>query len=494
MIFIPTTLSLSNNQKNLTRPIPTKYYCECSLKRIFILAQNEPLARIIRNNNTIHPILSKSVDLFRRLNNIMDNRRKTQHPLACNLFRDRSWVNTSRQTISSRQIGIVTDEKCDIRLDGEQLIEDNEVEDDFIQTTKDIIINTRHALFNAISSIPQLEELSNRPDLLWNNGFYEMKDWILERDGQTCSLNRLSMLHKNGSFYFFPEITNNPVDKIVPDKERQGVIEFVKEDFSGSLKMIHPIYNTTIPGGGIGINLVVQGSTIISRWGGRAALASVGNMNFDQNPTLIQAFRRNEKTIDIASDSITGSNIAILALPMVMTLLPVAFITELPSLAMLTYVIFTDIFSVIPFLIKGMELIETSSNNDIFASYRSGTMKMGQTEIWIGSCQGENNFQKIGITFVVISLVTIMMALGCEILATRYVRRRRLQGERDYHGPFGIKPSWQLYGPLQDENEDVFEEQYELERFRRYSDEKTMFEQDEKQNKKIIHPMNSNLL
>ena len=423
-----TQQNTTNSSISLEQKFKPEDHNDHARDRVFAISTDEPLANILRNDEISKKHLRKAVQLFRNFTTLMDNRIKNDHPLACNLEDDHEWLKTSTKTMSARQIGKVN-ERCNTRVNARIAVHNKELSSSVLTDSRNIIINARHSLFTSLSSIKRMEDFKNRSDLFWHNGTFEMKDWQLERSNQRCELNRLSMYHVNESFYYYPEMTNNPVDALMADYQRQGILEFVKEDFSKSLKLVHPWYNITKQGineDGFTQGLNVSGTTIIGRWAGRASLASVGIMSFDTNPAIKHAFDANMKHIEIASDSVTYSNIAILALPMLMTLIPITFITEFSTFGIFTYVIFTDICSIIPFLIKGIELIlaSTTQRDEIFA-YRAGDMKMGQTEIWVASCKGKDDFKKIGILFVISSIGIMIIGLLTEFYAHRYSQRKR---------------------------------------------------------------------
>lgn len=154
---------------------------------------------------------------------------------------------------------------------------------------------------------------------------------------------------------------------------------------------------------------------------------------------LARAFRKNINLVDIASDSITISNIAILALPMLMNIIPVSFVADLNGLGMFVYVLVTDVFTTLPFLIKGVELIRSSRpNSKVVMAHSAGTDSLGTFQVWASQCRGRDYFRVTGIIFVLVALTALVLGLALEIWARNIMRRRFIEaGKGKLHGPFG---------------------------------------------------------
>lgn len=92
---------------------------------------------------------------------------------------------------------------------------------------------------------------------------------------------------------------------------------------------------------------------------------------------------------DQVLDSLTASNIAISALHMVLSVLLVAFITDDNTLGIFFYILFTDIVSTVPFLLKGIELlIMACHTRAMVTALFTGDDNLGQLEISVSACGG----------------------------------------------------------------------------------------------------------
>lgn len=206
--------------------------------------------------------------------------------------------------------------------------------------------------------------------------------------------------------------------------------EYVPQYGTTALPMVHPSRLT---------GELENSSTITSAWGGSGK--SVVTLKFDEmDMPLSMAFNENLLAIDIASDSITPSNIAILALPMAMSLIPVAFVADLNIVGMFVYILVTDVFSIIPFLIKGVELVQSAlSKNTVMVYYHAGNVTIGNSQVYVVSCRGEGVFRKTGIVFISIALASMCLGILLELFAKRIMQTKRASKKNGskVKGPFG---------------------------------------------------------
>lgn len=237
--------------------------------------------------------------------------------------------------------------------------------------------------------------------------------------------------------------TNHPLHAFVPDGKRVFVEEFVRVDLDHGPSITFQARAGESTQAGTGQRSVSNGTTFVRTSGGIVPFAYVP-MGVDENPALSEAMRLNEVAVDQARDAITLSNVAILALPMVVSLVPVAFIADLNTCATLLYVVFTDLLAVLPFLIKGVELVYTgSAQRGETVAYHIGSPELGLLEVWSVACQGDSSFQALGIAFICVAVGTMIVGLVLELVAANVMRRkrRRLASQKlekgEALGPFG---------------------------------------------------------
>lgn len=464
---------------SLKQPYDGARYSSYAVERIFALSNRSPTATNMRANEEYKNAFQDLILIFRDINKVLDDRLQRNDPRACNLdFFQVDWVNITAQTAGVNQIfPIDLRTKCNAQFQVYDKVNDDTKPYRFVERSRSVIVKARSALFNSLSTMNGIPD-KTRTDLSWNNGLFELKGWNLRREDQVCVLDRASAYNRNGDIFVTADMTNFPIDLVVEDKKRQVITEYVKDDLSGSLEMIHYDYNTSAIGGKRGC--LKKATNILGRWSNKVSLTATGNMKFDDNPALPTALSLNRVSVDISSDSITRSNGALLILPMVMSLIPVAFIAELNTWATFWYIIFTDIFSLIPFAIKGFELIQSSKkSSDVIHVYRSGNSTLGQMEIWVASCQGQRSFRTVGIIFVVLALIFLILGISLEFFANSYMRKQRNLKGAQAEGPFGILLFQQHPETIVEEKAVLqYENKYDEERNRRYSQEEALYRND----------------
>lgn len=72
-------------------------------------------------------------------------------------------------------------------------------------------------------------------------------------------------------------------------------------------------------------------ATIFEQWQGRYGVSGLADMKPNEIPALQHALELSELDSGQASDALTFSNIAILALPMALSMVPVALVTDVSS-------------------------------------------------------------------------------------------------------------------------------------------------------------------
>ena len=250
-----------------------------------------------------------------------------------------------------------------------------------------------------------------------------VKGWDIVKTGQRCSIETGFAYRANATWYVRAVATNRPVDAFVPDGERLYVQEFVAPDFGHALSMVHPNMG----------GMLVNGTTLLVRQGRKAGFLSVA-MGDAENPALEEALRLNELAVDQAQGAITPSNVATLALPMVMALIPVAFVAGLNTFSTILNIVFTDNFSALPFLIKGVVLTTASNvNRGELVAFHIGTADLGVVEVWAAQCHEEDSFRDLGIAFIFTASAVTILGVAFEMFAWKHMRQKG----RSAQGPFG---------------------------------------------------------
>lgn len=396
--------------------------------RISSVSTTSPVATYFRNNPKADKAISKVFDYIERVWSLVDTRRRNNDSQACNLYSTvpKDWVSQMKTRVKTFQIGIV-DDSCLSKVDLRTAISDNELPSSIVYNLRDLFAESRRLTSQAF------HELKIVPDGNWSadGKAYDFSIRKMIRSGQTCTVDDVFAHHRNGVWYLRAGVTNAPIRQSMPDFERHYLQEFFPRNGTSSLKMIQPNIRT---------GKWEYSTTIVERWGG-TGMTIEQPMRFDDPISpLAHAFQRNLVTIDLASDAITVSNVAILALPMAMNFIPVAFVADFHMLGMFIYVVVTDVFSTIPFLIKGIELIRSSqpTQEEVFAFF-TGNETLGTMQSWVAECRGEEAFREVGVIFVSVGLCALIVGVALEVWAKRYMYWKRSQAKDSWtvNGPFG---------------------------------------------------------
>lgn len=408
------------NAQELAQPFQTSDYSKAYVGRLYSLNTTSPVLDALKGNETAAAAISDAFNLIETLDAVVQERRQTNHTEACNIVYTSSWTSSFRRLTPIFQIGSV-EETCNARLDAGVAVKSGSLDSSITSTTRQKIVNVRNVLFDA--SRKALVENNNLlpTDGNWTQGVYQLMPSERANDGQRCLMDSTSAYFTNNRWYLRAAVTNHNVNDYIEDWRRQFILEFVPDPSSNetteSLRMIHPSPLN---------DRNVRSSTIVLMWGGRAYTGTTpGDDDFsDPISPVSQAFRENLVHIDQASDSITISNIAILALPMAMNLIPVAFIADITAFGSVLYIVLTDILSTVPFLIKGIELILWSApRKEIVISFHGGDETLRLVEVMAVRCRGETLFQTTGIIFIIVGLTVMILGVLLEVWAKRYMMK-----------------------------------------------------------------------
>lgn len=381
------------------------------------ISTDSPITRQIRKNKTLQELVNPAFDVFERIASVIDDRRKDNHTDACNLPTNLGWRKRAIKTTRNFQIGFM-DETCFTSLNIRDAVESKELPYSDLSTARTIMHEAHTALYKASFDAVGILARDNKN---WSdrNAPYRLADIPQRRSEQTCSIEALSGYRVQGTWYLRSIVTNKPVSQVMPQKFRQFVIEWVPSEGNEALRMIHFNFSRE------GEECLVNSSTIFNQWAGRGQKSAEG-YDFESRVTAISAaYRQNLISVDIASDSVTVSNIAILALPMTMNIIPVAFVAELTFLGMFAYVVVTDIFSTVPFFVKGIELIQSSNpREEVVVAFHGGNKTLGSMELFSAVCRGKETFRVTGIVFVVFATFAMFFGVAFEIWAYRLMRHR----------------------------------------------------------------------
>lgn len=374
-----------------------------------------------------------------------DKRVNEDHPRACNLD-SHNWLDDLTKDLVKRNFPEL-DTECRSRLDSADRRFDpyliKHLNESFIRTIYGKLSAASQAIARGISNLT-----FDNIDPGSVNKVHPLEDWIITRGSQWCNVQTMGAFRKYGTWYLRLGITNHNVNNI-RSKDRLIFDEFVRADMKATL-------NSQLNVPGSERQKIVPNATTVYRESRGRAPWSIVEMSIDENYAMMEGLRLVELEVNQAEDALTPSNLAILALPIVLTFVPLAFIAELNDCATLLYVTFTDLFSVLPLLIKGIELYMTGSNRQSdMAAFHVGNKTFGWLELWSVQCAGSSKFAVAGEILMAVSVSAVFVGLLIEYIAWRVMKKRRKMGNggKDYgkmKGPFGElyqSDSWLMGDP-----------------------------------------------
>lgn len=243
---------------------------------------------------------------------------------------------------------------------------------------------------------------------------------------QSCSNDYVGFVRRGGVWFVAERVTNDHKDVTLGTNARLFAHEYVRVVEGGkvdSLEMVLKRKNGTE---------WLKGSTAVSERTGAVTGSEFVEVFQPNNLAVLEALKRGSHQTQQASDATTPSNIAILALPLAMNLVPVALIADVNSLGMLVYTLLTDVLTTIPLAIKGVEVISigASSNIAVVTRITGGNLwsdadrdKDKAAETWVAECRANGNLTLIGVILLTVAIVFMIGGIAAEILAKRFVKR-----------------------------------------------------------------------
>lgn len=418
--------SIASNSSNLTQ-VPDLNKFPNWARRLSSVDTTSPVTRYFRQNPDADKAIGQVFDYIETVWNVVETRRKNNDSRACNLYKaiPSDWAFRMASRLKIFQMGEV-DQSCFSQINLRTAVSSGELPYTIFRNLTRLFSESRRITTEAFQNLRLV------PDGNWSSDGkpYNLTYLKLGRSGQTCTVDTVFAYRKNNVWYLRAGVTNAPAYVSKPDYQRQFMQEFFPRNGTSSLQMKFRNIKTEI---------LERATTIVERWNNKGY--AIEQMSFDDllSP-LAQVYQKNQQAVDLSSDAITVSNAAILALPLVMNLIPAAFVADLHALGMFTYVVVTDVFSAIPIFIKGVELIRSSNptQEEAFA-YFSGDQSLGCMQSWVVQCKGQGKFRNVGIVFVAVSLVATIVGVALELWARKYMRWKRTYAKdaKAVDGPFG---------------------------------------------------------
>lgn len=237
-----------------------------------------------------------------------------------------------------------------------------------------------------------------------------------------CTVRSVVGVRVRGRWGVHAKLTNDVVDVPLAEGSRQYLHELLSADGRGQIRAL------TVNAwreGGAGME---NATTTLSLGGGRPPASEFLMTEAEGTPALQSVLGAHRKQRSLAQETVFSSNVAILVLPMVMTLVPISSIDYVEMPLVVLYAIFTDVFSTLPLLVKGLELLALPDDGGC-ESWVHGveeTDPLGTVivETWCAGCKARTAFRAYGKAFVASALFFMILGVTMEWVVRRRVVKR----------------------------------------------------------------------
>lgn len=249
---------------------------------------------------------------------------------------------------------------------------------------------------------------------------------------QHCKIHHEGGVKVANNWYLFTSVLNKPMYEYLPLFGRQSITEMLHVAENRSLIPLHyRAYNRTEDG--TEHNWINDTTTMLVSGQGGTSLARFQRIYPEEIPSLLSAIEDSDLWIQQAQDATTPSSLAILILPVFLNLVPIALLAQVKTSVMILYTILSDVVTVIPLGVKGVELIHISNQRHIASTIRLTSFRNGSTtetaamQIWVAECKADQNLRILGIVFLTIAVVSLVVGVTLEFVAKAYMTRRTLK-------------------------------------------------------------------
>ncbi len=192
-------------------------------------------------------------------------------------------------------------------------------------------------------------------------------------------------------------------------------------------------------------------ATKMARYGGPAGINYFGSKPFEKNVAFISALSDSHAITQQVLASKSVSNTAILAFPIIMAAVPIALIADVSNRVTFVYLIFTDILTVLPLLIKGAELLGEglkeyfSTRSLVYGNLnKEGTVAVAT---WSVRCTSAQNLIAYGAAFIAVAICAMVLGITLEFLARAKVEKNKRRAAAEAADAFSrVEHVWSRTG------------------------------------------------
>ena len=231
---------------------------------------------------------------------------------------------------------------------------------------------------------------------------------------------------RDSTFNVQTSITDEPLNRSMPEKMRHYLAEQFRI-FGNRVRAL------PVPSHRVGSleGAVNDTTTVLATWGGHVKISFFMGIPNAIGPAMRYTKEMSNKNRDAIEDGVAVSNIAILVLPCLLATVPLAAVEGVSrSRTLLIYIIATDLISVLPLAIKGVEMLVQARRRYVgCVAWNVGVEgeALAVVELWCANCTHHTRFQVYGWSFLFVALAFMVGGVVLEVFAFR-VQKRALKG------------------------------------------------------------------
>ncbi len=242
-------------------------------------------------------------------------------------------------------------------------------------------------------------------------------------------IHRCEVLHNvgfrvKGEWGVMLSVTQHPISWLRGDRRREYQTEYltVEDDKVDNILVSLPSLDKS----GTYVN---DTTTTRENWSGTPAASIFQEVKpLGENPALSIVLRSKQEWREQVQDSRTPSNIAILILSCLLTLIPISLFTQASTFTLFLYTAITDIISCIPLAIKGIELMKVSSKHSDTVIWAFGPVLPRETtlvvESWSAKCTANNDVRLVGMGLLFIAITLMIVGIVIEVWMIKRLNKR----------------------------------------------------------------------
>lgn len=302
----------------------------------------------------------------------------------------------------------------------------NVVKSEYDAPSREDVFNwvVRHGGYVNASASEAARAVAGTPRDEWEEEWYRGQEFGSGTRNQECDMDYMGFVKRDGVWYVAERITNRKRRTVAQSLQRLYLYEYIGRN--GTI----PMYLKNNATG----QFVPDATTAIFLSEGSEKPSAFSTFTAAENIAVNDALKRGDHRVQQADDATTPSNIAILALPLVMNLVPVALIAEVNTVGMLVYTLLTDILTAVPLAIKGVEVLQIGLYPTFATVSRisGATLGMQQNgsyvdkamELWVAKCHARESLRVTGIILLTIAITAMVGGIAAEFLASKWASRR----------------------------------------------------------------------